>query len=121
MVRRAYLIVRRWVDWGIGGTSSELQLVMLGPIIIPIALVAPLTGGQTPLERVQNLGPMLIWALVWLVFSGWRAKRMTKALSIKEARRYERIVRYELPPEYAESESSVLAKFRQKSARRLRP
>lgn len=112
--RQAYLKIRQWVDRGIGDTSSHLTLVMLGPAIIPIAIFGPVVGGDTPSEQTERLAPLLVWAVIWTAFSIWRGLRMMKAQTAKNARHYDRLGKYELPPEYAESESALKATRRRK-------
>jgi type VI protein secretion system component VasK len=112
--RQAYLKIRSWVDRGIGDTSSHLTLVMLGPAIIPIAIFGPMVGGDTPLDRTERLAPLLVWAVIWTTFSIWRGLRMMKAQSAKNARHYDRLGKYQLPPEYADSESALKTTQRRK-------
>jgi hypothetical protein len=112
--RQAYLKIRSWVDRGIGDTSSHLTMVMLGPAIIPIAIFGPIVGGDTPSERTERLAPFLVWAIIWTTFSIWRGLRMMKARSAKNARHYDRIGKFELPTEYADTESALKARQRRR-------
>ncbi|WP_432769889.1 MAG: hypothetical protein HEQ22_03850 [Sphingopyxis sp.] len=113
-LRRVYIKIRKWVDHGIGDTASRMMGVMLVPAIVPIAMIAPFVGGNTPHERIVRLAPLLTWAIVWTMFSIWRGLRMMKAQSAKNARHYDRIGKFELPTEYADSESALKAKRRRK-------
>lgn len=116
--RQAFLKIRQWVDRGIGDTSSRMTFVMLGPVIVPLAIFGPVVGGDTPSERIARLTPLLIWAVVWTLFSNWRGLRMMKARAAKDARNYDRTGKYELASEYADSESALKAERRRKRERR---
>jgi hypothetical protein len=62
-------------------------------------------------------GILVTLGVVASIFVGWRAYRVIKAISFRAGRRYERVERYALPPEYATSESSILARLRRKATR----
>ena len=54
---------------------------------------------------------------IWFFFVAWRVVRLTRARSAKMDREYDRKHKFDLPPEYAGTESATKARFR----RRKRP
>lgn len=59
-------------------------------------------------------GIALAWFLAWTLFTVWRYLRYLKEISIKSDRHFDRVGKYDLPPEYADSESATKARQRRK-------
>lgn len=55
-----------------------------------------------------------VWLLGWNALVVWRLWRYIKETAIKGDRHYDRVGKYDLPPEYADSESATKAKQRRK-------
>jgi hypothetical protein len=55
-----------------------------------------------------------LWLLVWNALVVWRFWRYMKEAAIKGDRHYDRVGKYDLPPEYADSESATKARWRRK-------
>jgi hypothetical protein len=108
LARENYLCLRRWIDRDLRDKGK--------PISVAVAML-PAFAGTVLLREGDGVlvyvGILLCGTtLLGEAFIGWRAVRLIRAISIYSARRYERRDRYFLPPEYANSESSYLAKRR---------
>ena len=60
----------------------------------------------------QLLLPVAILTVVWVGFVAWRGWRLFQAFANRADDLYDRQSKYDLPPEYAKSESSTRAKRR---------
>lgn len=59
-------------------------------------------------------GTALAWFVAWTIFASWRYARYLKEISTKGDRHFDRVGKFDLPPEYADSESATEAKKRRK-------
>ncbi|MGE7199061.1 hypothetical protein [Brevundimonas naejangsanensis] len=117
-----YLKIRRRVD---ALLSDPTPRIAIGPLsvrrnrtlaAIPFAAFAPLiilhlVVGHLP-APAWLLG--LAWTAISATFMGWRAWRLIRANSIKSARDYDRCAKFDLPPEYAASESLLAHQQRER-------
>lgn len=113
------LAFRRKVDAGIVGREKSSLSRARGPSPFPMlgALILLSAAAQIP-GAVRWLLIAVSLPLVLLqCFNFWRGYRIDKAKRYWEGRDYERRVRYELAPEYHDSEDALLAAFRRKLAR----
>ncbi|MFC5372317.1 hypothetical protein ACFPIF_07140 [Brevundimonas faecalis] len=122
----AYLKVRRLVDALLWNSAPRLEI---GPLnirrhdllaAVPLAMFPPLILFH---HFVASL-PWTAWllGLAWTVISasfiGWRAWRLIRASNIKNARDYDRRAKFDLPLEYAASESLLAHQRRQRRTNR---
>ncbi len=103
-----------WIERTISKSSSgqTVAAVQLAPVVIPIVVAEVLTRSMTDALRQLTMGTIFGVGLLWLLFSGWQIKRIFPAKSIKADRYYDRKTKYDLPPEYADSESATEAEQR---------
>lgn len=100
--RSLYRVIRNWVDRDLGSVSTNnLALV---PFLI-IILIACSAISLMPSQSRLIVGIGVVLAVAWAIFFLWRSIRMLKAASISSDRQYDRVGKYSLPPEYANSES----------------
>jgi hypothetical protein len=89
----------------------------------PKAAFAPAALPFIPLVLARS-GFLPAWLLAlalastWCVFVAWRASRMIRAGEIKSARDYDRRAKFDLPPEYAASESLLAHQRRERRTKR---
>ncbi|HST91375.1 MAG TPA: hypothetical protein VLJ13_04175 [Brevundimonas sp.] len=94
-----YVVVRRWVDARFSSDETRQGDLVVLPVVI---LVLPLWfAGSMPILAACGV----VIALAWLWFVSWRAWRLIRTASIKDARDYDRRGKFLIPPEYATSES----------------
>ncbi|WP_313472524.1 hypothetical protein [Brevundimonas sp.] len=83
------------------------------PAILPWAPLVLLRSGYLPAWMFA-----FALAATWCLFVTWRASRMIRAGEIKSARDYDRRAKFDLPPEYAASESLLAHQRRKRKAQR---
>lgn len=117
-LRTIYLGVRRWTDTELarGGNHNLASL----PFVVALCLSAPFHLYTTGPARLIGVGAFLLLAAAWVVFMVWRGVRLMRAASIRSARRFDRHGKYDLPPEYAASESHLAHQHRQGRRHRRR-
>jgi hypothetical protein len=84
------------------------------PALIPFPIIAVAENGLN-LERAQwawAIGSG--WLAAWYALVSWRFWRYMKETAIKGDRHYDRVGKYDLPSEYAGTESATAAKRRSK-------
>lgn len=111
----AYLVVRRWVDHDIAHHHRAPSVSLSG--ILTISLAFALVRADGWVSRMAWLGPLLL-SLAWTGFVLWRAWRVTRAVTIKGDRQYDRKTKFKLPPDYSGSESVLAASRRRRQSRR---
>ena len=105
--------IRGWVDRTIRLPGLQAKLVLL-PAFIPFPIIIFMENGLD-LGRVNwtwMIGAG--WLVAWYGLVAWRFWRHMKEAAIKSDRHYDRIGKYDLPAEYAETESAAGAKRRRK-------
>ncbi len=113
MGRKIWLAVRNWTDQKVrqSGTAAEAALL---PAFLPAVLVI-LWGQFLKIEHAFWIWSICVcWFVCWNIFAGWRLVRHLKEVSLRSDRHYDRVGKYDLPPEYADSESATKAKRRRK-------
>lgn len=111
-IRSTYLHVRRWVDGVLSGPPRRSQLV-IGIAFVPYIPVVILQSAFIPVWILCT-----VLAAAWTLFILWRAHRLGRAGHLRSARHYDRHGKFDLPPEYAASESHMAHRSRQKRNRR---
>lgn len=110
---RGWLLVRGWTDRTLRSRGSAYRLALL-PAFLPFVILAALDHVQTLSRSDWRWVAAAIWFVGWLMFVSWRFWRMLRETGPKGDRHYDREGKYDLPPEYAGSESATKAKRRQK-------
>ena len=108
-VRQIWLLARGWTDGVLRDSGSRVELTLL-PGMLPF-LPTLFFKEQFPLRWV----PAAAWFVAWVFFVSWRYVRYLKEISIKSDRHFDRVGKYDLPPEYADSESATKARQQRKS------
>ena len=107
----SYLTVRRWIDHDIAhryrAPSVQISAVLTG------VLVMFLLCADGWLLRLA-LAPFLLLSAICTGFIFWRLSRIMRATTILSARDYDHRGKFLLPPEYANSESSLAAARRKR-------
>jgi hypothetical protein len=104
-LRATYLGVRRWLD---GELSQGANRGMGGlPFVAALSLAAVVHVYAAGPIRPAGVGAFLLMAVAWVAFMVWRGVRLMRVASIKSARDYDRRGKFDLPPEYAASESHL--------------
>ena len=105
---RLWLSVRGWTDGVLRDSASRVELTLLPGMapFLPLALI----DDRFPRAWVFAT----TWFVVWTIFVSWRYVRYLKEISIKGDRKFDRVGKFDLPPEYADSESATAAKQRRK-------
>ncbi len=99
----------RLVDWDIAQPKPGRLALLIG--IAPwIAL--SLLNGQSEKASISAFYSAIIFDVFWFGFTGWRGWLIFRRTAIREDRRYDRIGKYLLPPEYANTESATKARER---------
>ena len=111
----AYLVVRRWVDHDIAHHHRAPSVSLSS--ILTISLAFALVRADGWVSRMAWLGPLLL-SSAWTGFVLWRAWRVTRAMTIKGDRQYDRKTKFKLPPDYSGSESVLAASRRRRRSRR---
>jgi hypothetical protein len=111
IIHKIWLIVRDWTDRMVGkpGTAAEAALF---PALLPMVLVILADQFINSGYRTWVLVACVGWFVGWNMFAGWRYWRHLKEISLKGDRHFDRVGKYDLPPEYADSESATKAKQR---------
>ncbi len=120
-LRQTYLSFRRFVDHWMAPEARDPDpfagawsqgtawLLLLVPLLPTIALRdQPSLPGRFAFVIAAALSTLLA------AFLAWRTMRMNRAYRLIHARRFERKVRYALPPEYSDSEDGELAWIRRR-------
>lgn len=100
----------RFVDWDLsktGGVRAGDFSLLIGVAVIGIPLPFlswPYRGGEAVFIFVA-----IAAFLAWSWFVGWRAWRLFRASGIRGDRKYDREGKFELPAEYASTESATQA------------
>ncbi|WP_093512414.1 hypothetical protein [Sphingopyxis sp. YR583] len=102
-------MARGWTDRIIRDSASRVELTLL-PGMLPLLPLA-FIGQRFPLAWVIAA----VWFVMWALFVSWRYLRYLKEISIKSDRHFDRVGKYDLPPEYADTESATKARQRRKS------
>ena len=114
-MRRAYLKVRRWVDFDLAGSSRPLSILL--PITLFVSGV-PLGAYRSDFFVLFGI-PLLCLTFAISGFLVWRCIRLTAALDLRADRRRKK---NDLPPEYANTVSAAttarLLRSRRKRERR---
>ncbi|MFK0298290.1 hypothetical protein ACIQTU_03630 [Brevundimonas sp. NPDC090276] len=119
-----YLKIRRWVDVRLSDPAVHVQLGPLLvrrahlPVLIAVAAFAPLIALHLLIGPLPAPAWLIgcVWAVASAAFMGWRGWRLIRASSIKSARDYDRRAKFDLPPEYAASESLLAHQRRERRA-----
>ena len=106
--RKAWFLARGWTDKVLRGSAARVEVVLL-PDILPFLALAFLGKEFRP-----AWGIAAVWFVAWTIFTFWRYARYLKEVSIKSDRQFDRSGKYNLPPEYADSESATRARQRRK-------
>ena len=109
-----YRKVRRWVDDDLAHQHRPLSL--FAPLILAALMMMPVRPGADAF--LPLLGVVLTLFCAWNVFVVWRIARILRAAAIKGDREFDRYGKYQLPPEYAASESYLA--HRRRPSRLLR-
>lgn len=111
--RSAYLMVRRWVDTRLSYNFTFGPKAAFAPAALPFVPLVLLRSGYFPAWLLA-----LALASTWCGFVAWRASRMMRAGDIKSARDYDRRAKFNLPREYAASESLLAHQRRERRTQR---
>lgn len=101
-------MVRGWTDGVLRDSASRVELTLLPGMLPFFPLI--FFKDRFPLAWI----PVAAWFVAWMFFVSWRYVRYLKEISIKADRYYDRAGKYDLPSEYAESESATTARQRRK-------
>ncbi len=110
----------RFVDWDLGGpggvrTGSCSILICIVIAGLPaLFLDHPIRGNGVAV--VAAFGTI---AALWIAFVLWRGWRLLRAEAVKADRAYDRGGKYQLPPEYVQTESATRA-ARRRANRQVR-
>jgi type VI protein secretion system component VasK len=110
----------RFVDWDLGrsggvrtGSCSLLIAFMIA------GLPALFVGHPVQGKDVIVLAAFGTIAALWIAFVLWRGWRLLRAEAVKADRAYDRGGKYQLPPEYVQTESATRA-ARRRANRQVR-
>jgi type VI protein secretion system component VasK len=109
----AWLLVRGWTDRTLRNRGRAWKQALL-PAFLPFFILIAFDKVQTLSRDDWRWAAAAIWFVGWLLFVGWRFWRMMREAGIKGDRHYDREGKYDLPPEYADSESATKARRRRK-------
>jgi len=125
---KAYLTLRKWIDRDLSAGQrlilrsdgkTEFNAGYYGRpggcyFLVVVPMIAALTIEGFPVGGPSTTSIFIAFPISAAIFTfiAWRQVRMLKARAIKSGRYYERKARYELPPEYSNSEDAFLAKRR---------
>lgn len=110
--RRSYLKVRRWIDRDLGGPGKPRSHFLAMLPALPGVWLLSQEGQPEHMSGYVLCGV----ALAAIGFVVWRGLRLLQVARLKSGRHYERTARYDLPPEYADSEDALMAAIRGKSS-----
>jgi hypothetical protein len=124
--RPVYLKIRRWVDDKLSDPAVHVQVGPLPirrshlPALIAVAAFAPLIVLHLLIGPLPAPAWLIgcLWAVISTAFMGWRGWRLIQVAGIKSARDYDRRAKFDLPPEYAASESLLAHQRRERRAKR---
>lgn len=107
--------IRRWVDHEVSKpTYNSFAFAPACFALTPFVALEFVTHGASP-DWLLVLP--ITFAVAWVGLVIWRGARMAKAGSLKSSRDYDRKGKYLLPPEYADSESTLAARTRKTRGR----
>ena len=106
---QVWFLARGWTDRVLRDSASRVELTLL-PGMLPFLPLIFLKE-RFPLFWI----PAVAWFVAWAIFVSWRYVRYLKEISIKSDRHFDRAGKYDLPPEYADSESATKARQRRKT------
>jgi hypothetical protein len=108
ITRQIWILARGWTDGVLRDSASRVELTLLPGMLpfLPLALI----GHRFPRAWIFAA----VWFVAWMIFVSWRYLRYLKEISIKGDRHFDRVGKYDLPPEYADSESATAARQRRK-------
>ena len=109
IAKQVWLLARGWTDRVLRESASRVELTLLPGMLpfLPLLFIKE----RFPLAWI----PAAVWFVVWAVFVSWRYVRYLKEISIRSDRHFDRVGKYDLPPEYADSESATKARQQRKS------
>ncbi|HEY0595712.1 MAG TPA: hypothetical protein VGD20_07865 [Sphingopyxis sp.] len=108
IARQIWILARGWTDGVLRDSASRVELTLLPGMLpfLPLALI------DHQFSRAWIFAA--VWFVAWTIFASWRYLRYLKEISIKGDRHFDRVGKYDLPPEYADSESATAARQRRK-------
>ena len=113
MLRFLWQAVRAWTD-------DQLQMrvgrrpLAFAPGAAPLAFIGLLEGTFQFKRSNVAVGIGIAWLVLWFCFVVWRMYRNVRLFAINGDRRFDRADKFELPGEYADTESSESAKHKRR-------
>jgi uncharacterized membrane protein len=110
VIRRLYRKVRRWVDRELDTVARGFMIPLFAAAGVGIVAARELSGWA---EWIA-VGAVAASAAAWIGFVAWRAWRLMRASGLRGDRDYDRRIKHDLPPEYADTESATAARRRRR-------